>query len=165
MDLTNSTGALVGNETYHYDPYGQLISLPRTAALRTNAWCYASGYYDVSTGLYKFGIRYYDATTGRWTQRDPVGGSLTETVKVNPYVYANDDPVNLVDRSGRANCAPQVTGAYYVLVGSAIAIVAIVAAPVTAIGILALVGASFVFGGSYIQSLDIVNSCRTTGQP
>jgi RHS repeat-associated protein len=101
MDLTNSTGALVGNETYHYDPYGQLISLPRTAALRTNAWRYASGYYDVSTGLYKFGIRYYDAATGRWTQRDPVGGSLLETVKANPYVYAADDPVNLVDPSGR----------------------------------------------------------------
>jgi RHS repeat-associated protein len=47
---------------------------------------YAGGYYDVSTGLYKFGIRYYDAATERWTQRDPVGGSLLETVKVNPYV-------------------------------------------------------------------------------
>jgi hypothetical protein len=51
MDLTNSTGALVGNETYQYDPYGQLIVQPHTAALRTNAWRYASGYYDVSTGL------------------------------------------------------------------------------------------------------------------
>jgi RHS repeat-associated protein len=105
MDLTNSTGALVGNETYQYDPYGQLISQPRTAALRTNAWRYASGYYDVSTGLYKFGIRYYDAATGRWTQRDPVGGSLAEMVKVNPYVYAGDDPVNMVDPSG-AFCIP-----------------------------------------------------------
>ncbi len=71
------------------------------AVLRTNTWRYASGYYDVSTGLYKFGIRYYDATTGRWTQRDPVGGSLQETVKVNPYVYAGDDPVNNVDPSGK----------------------------------------------------------------
>ncbi len=165
VGLTDSTGALVGNETYQYDPYGQLIRQPRSAALRTNAWRYASGYYDVSTGLYKFGIRYYDATTGRWTQRDPVGGSLQETTKVNPYVYAGDDPINMVDPSGRASCGPQASGAFYVLVGSGIAIVAIVAAPVTAIGILALIGASFAFGGSYIQSLDIVNSCQTTGQP
>jgi RHS repeat-associated protein len=78
-----------------------------SATLRTNAWRYASGYYDVSTGLYKFGIRYYDAATGRWTQRDPVGGSLTETVKANPYVYAGDDPVNLVDPSGRLSIAAQ----------------------------------------------------------
>jgi RHS repeat-associated protein len=83
------------------DPYGQLIVQPHTPALRTNAWRYASGYYDVSTGLYKFGIRYYDAATGRWTQRNPVGGSLTETDKANPYVYADDDPINLVDPSGR----------------------------------------------------------------
>jgi RHS repeat-associated protein len=165
VGLTDSTGALVGNETYHYDPYGQLIVQPHTAALRTNAWRYASGYYDVSTGLYKFGIRYYNPAIGRWTQRDPVGGSLQETVKTNPYVYAGDDPVNMTDPSGRANCGPQISGAFYVLVGSAIAIVAIIAAPVTAIGILGLIGASFVFGGSYIQSLDVVNSCHTTGQP
>src|ERR1019366_194832 len=106
--LTDSTGALVGNETYQYDPSGQLIHQPRTAALRTNAWRYAGGYYDVSTGLYKFGIRYYDAATGRWTQRDPVGGSLQETTKVNPYVYTNDDPVNTVDPSGANTCAVDI---------------------------------------------------------
>jgi RHS repeat-associated protein len=111
VGLTDSTGALVGNETYQYDPYGQLIVQPHTAALRTNAWRYASGYYDVSTGLYKFGIRYYDATTGRWTQRDPVGGSLTETNKVNPYVYAGDDPVDLVDPSGRTTALAYCAGA------------------------------------------------------
>jgi len=102
VGLTDSTGALVGNETYHYDPYGVLLSQPVSAALQTNAWRYASGYYDVSTGLYKFGIRYYDAATGRWTQRDPVGGSLLEIVKVNPYGYAGDDPVNETDLSGKS---------------------------------------------------------------
>ena len=88
VSLIDSTGALVSNETYQYDPYSVLLSQPVSAALQTNAWRYASGYCDVSTGLYKFGIRYYDAATGRWTQRDPVGGSLLETVKANPYVYA-----------------------------------------------------------------------------
>jgi RHS repeat-associated protein len=68
--------------------------------LRVKPLRFTSGYDDVSTGLYKFGIRYYDAATGRWTQRDPVGGSLLETVKTNPYVYA-DDPVNQVDPSGK----------------------------------------------------------------
>lgn len=99
VGLTDSTGALVGNETYHYDPYGVLLSQPVSTVLQQNAWRYASGYDDVSTGLYKFGIRYYDATTGRWTQRDPVGGSLQETTKANPYVYADDDPVNETDGS------------------------------------------------------------------
>jgi RHS repeat-associated protein len=129
VGLTDSTGALVGNETYQYDPYGQLIMQPRSAALRTNAWRYASGYYDVSTGLYKFGIRYYDVATGRWTQRDPVGGSLLEMVKVNPYVYAADDPVNLVDPSGRdaVNCGFTIFFAALAVLAFAIAVAIIVA--------------------------------------
>jgi RHS repeat-associated protein len=128
VGLSDSTGALVGNETYQYDPYGQLIVQPHTAALRTNAWRYASGYYDVSTGLYKFGIRYYDAAIGRWTQRDSVGGSLTETVKVNPYVYAGDDPVNLVDPSGRdaVNCGFAIFFAALAVLAFAIAVAIIV---------------------------------------
>jgi hypothetical protein len=41
-----------------------------------------------------FGARYYDATLGRWTQRDPSG------MDANPYAYVGGDPVNLVDRAG-----------------------------------------------------------------
>ena len=78
---------------------------------------FTSGYDDVSTGLYKFGIRYYDAATGRWTQRDPVGGSLAEMVKVNPYVYAGDNPVNMVDPTGR-DCQAAVTDALSAIVGT-----------------------------------------------
>ena len=66
-----------------------------------NPWKYAGGYFDSSTGLYKFGIRYYDPQVGRWTQRMPVGGSLAETTKANPYAYADGDPVNRIDSSGR----------------------------------------------------------------
>ena len=73
---------------------------PSSRVLQSTPWRYASGYYDSSTSLYKFGIRYYDPTTGRWTQRDPVGASLQELTKANPYMYANDDPVNNVDPSG-----------------------------------------------------------------
>ncbi len=64
--------------------------------------------------MYKFGIRYYDAATGRWTQRDPVGGSLQETTKINPYVYADDDPINMVDPSGAFSwgCALLAAGAF-----------------------------------------------------
>ena len=55
-----------------------------------NAWGYAGGYTD-STGLIKFGARYYDPTTGRWTQTDLVGA---------PYEYAGDNPINNSDPSG-----------------------------------------------------------------
>ena len=61
----------------------------------------ANCYYCAGKKLYTLDIRYYDPAIGRWTQRDPVGGSLQETVKANPYVYAGDDPINLVDPTGR----------------------------------------------------------------
>ena len=68
----------------------------------TNPWKYAGGYLDSSTSLYKFGVRYYNPTLGRWTQQDPVGGSLGDLNSANRYVYANDNPVNAVDPSGKA---------------------------------------------------------------
>ena len=40
-----------------------------------NPWRYAGGYQD-PTGLTKFGTRYYYPQLGRWTQRDPVTGTL-----------------------------------------------------------------------------------------
>ena len=97
VGMTDSSGNDVNR--YDYDPYGNMLHQQEQTGLN-NPWKYASGYFDTTTNLYKFGIRYYDPTTGRWTQRTPVGGSLAETTKANPYVYANDNPVNLVDPSG-----------------------------------------------------------------
>jgi len=50
--------------------------------------------------LYKFGIRYYDPTFGRWTQQDPLGGRLFDPSTGNRYAYTNDDPTNLTDLTG-----------------------------------------------------------------
>jgi RHS repeat-associated protein len=52
-------------------------------------------------GLYTFGTRYDNPSLGRWTQQDPVGGSLGDLNSANRYTYAGDDPVNAVDSSGR----------------------------------------------------------------
>ncbi len=57
-----------------------------------NPWQFAGSYFDSSTLYYKYGTRYYDRF-GRWTKQDPQPSP-------NPYLYANDDPVNLVDPSG-----------------------------------------------------------------
>ncbi|GER88809.1 hypothetical protein KDW_29710 [Dictyobacter vulcani] len=94
--MTDSTGAVVNQ--YGYDPFGGDAS--RTIVVN-NPWRYAGGYYESNTGLYTFGIRYLDVQFNRWTQRTPVGGSLAETLKPNPYEYAGDNPVNEVDPSGR----------------------------------------------------------------
>lgn len=50
--------------------------------------------------LYTFGVRYYDPTLGRWTQQDPLGGSLFDPSTGNRYAYTNDDLTNLTDPTG-----------------------------------------------------------------
>ena len=71
-----------------------------TATYTANPWQFAGAFYDSTTGLYKFGIRYYDPTLGRWTQQDPLGGSLFDPSTGNRYAYTNDDPTNLTDPTG-----------------------------------------------------------------
>jgi len=91
----NKTKVVVSN---FYDPFG--TSTSKTEAV-SNPWQFASGYLDANTGLYKFGERYYDPQVGRWTQKDPVAGSIGNVNSTNPYVYADNLPNMLVDPSGR----------------------------------------------------------------
>jgi hypothetical protein len=60
--LVNSSASKVNS--YSYDPYGVQLSASQQIA---NPWRYASGYYDGSTGLTKFGARYYNPGLGRFT--------------------------------------------------------------------------------------------------
>ncbi len=101
VGLTDSNGTLVS--TYQYDPYGNLTSSTGSVA---NSWRFAGGYFDSSTGLYKFGTRYYNPGFGRWSQQDPVRGSLADPTSLNRYVYVGDDPVNFTDPSGKFRVEP-----------------------------------------------------------
>ncbi len=87
--LMPSTAVGVVN-SYVYDPYG--VTQQQTGT-QYNPWQFASGYFDASTLYYKYGTRYYDRF-GRWTQQDPMASA-------NRYLYADDDPVNETDPSGR----------------------------------------------------------------
>jgi RHS repeat-associated protein len=108
VGLTDSSGHDVNR--YDYDPYGNMLNQQEQSGVN-NPWKYAGGYFDSSTGLYKYGIRYYDPSIGRWTQRTPVGGSLSETLKANPYTYAGDDPVNMTDPTGKDAISQCLAGA------------------------------------------------------
>ncbi len=160
LKVVDSSGSV--KNSYYYDPYGNSLNKSETVS---NSWQFASGYLDTTTGLYKFGTRYYDPQVGRWTQKDPVGGSVGKIGSGNPYVYAGDVPNMQVDPSGRATCIGQLTGGIPILAGSVIAILVILAAPVSTLGILGLVGAILIFGGTYTQVFDILNSCQATGTP
>jgi RHS repeat-associated protein len=99
--LTNSTGALV--RTYRYEPYGTQRETTGTGP--QPAFRFASGYL-MPGGLYHFGERYTDTTTGRWTQQDPLDRP-SDLAEGNRYLYAGDDPVNLVDPLGLGKTCPR----------------------------------------------------------
>ena len=62
--------------------------------------------------MVKFGTRYYDPLLGRWTQQDPVGGSLGDLNAANRYTYAKDDPVNVVEPSGATSAFGCILGLF-----------------------------------------------------
>jgi RHS repeat-associated protein len=99
VDVVNSDGSTIGNR-YAYDEYGRSIYTYATPTV-TQPWGYAGGYSD-ATGLVKFGARYYDPSVGRWTQQDPVGGTIGSSQSLNRYSYVGDNPLNYVDATGRS---------------------------------------------------------------
>jgi RHS repeat-associated protein len=123
VGMTDSSGNDVNR--YGYDPFGNYAAQVTQRGL-SNPWGYAGGYFDGATGLIKFGIRYYDPLFGRWTQATPIGGSLQEVTKANPYVYAGDDPMNEVNPSGKipAFCTWSIVAAALSVVGGIIGVLA-----------------------------------------
>lgn len=92
--LNVATGEIA--QRMDYDEFGNVM-------LDTNPgfqpFGFAGGLYDKDTGLVRFGARDYDAETGRWICKDPIGfdGGDTEL-----YCYAGNDPINYIDSFGLA---------------------------------------------------------------
>lgn len=52
--------------------------------------------YDGETELYYLRARYYDASTGRFVSRDPIG----QVDNINLYTYAQNNPLRFTDPMG-----------------------------------------------------------------
>jgi RHS repeat-associated protein len=96
IGLTDISGAVV--ETYSYNAFGGSLNADQFAL--TN-FQYAGEQFDAETGLIYLRARYYDSSLGRFISRDPVYlGNQSETQSYNPFIYVQNDPVNLVDPTG-----------------------------------------------------------------
>ncbi len=56
--------------------------------------------YDSAIGLYYYGARYYDPSTGRFVTQDSYQGSKDDPMSRNLYIYARDNPERMVDPNG-----------------------------------------------------------------
>jgi RHS repeat-associated protein len=88
------TGAIV--QRLDYDEFGT-VTYDSNPGFQP--FGYAGGLYDTDTSLVRFGARDFDAETGRWTTRDPIGFDGGDG---NVYGYAEADPLNRVDPTGLA---------------------------------------------------------------
>ncbi|MCB9156476.1 MAG: hypothetical protein H6645_05105 [Caldilineaceae bacterium] len=86
------TGAVV--QRLDYDAFGVVLTDTNPGF---QPFGFAGGLYDADSGLTRFGRRDYDAETGRWTTKDPLGFAGGDT---NLYLYVGGDPVNLKDQGG-----------------------------------------------------------------
>jgi len=91
----DNTTQLVKEVTY--DTYGKLLT-DSNSSLRV-PFGFAGGLYDPDTKLTRFGYRDYDAYTGKWTAKDPIGFAGGDS---NLYGYVLGDPVGFVDPRGES---------------------------------------------------------------
>jgi len=104
-DALGSLGA-VGDQTgnitgsYRYDPWGTVIEQTGSATNRNY-----TGKYGVTEepedGLIHMGARFYDPAAGIFLQTDPVKGNTGNPLSMVPYIYALNDPANLIDPDGQ----------------------------------------------------------------
>lgn len=87
-----NTGAIA--QELDYDEFGNVIKDTNPGF---QPFGFAGGLYDRDTGLVRFGARDYDAETGRWTTKDPIGFGGGDT---NLYGYVVNDPINFIDPEG-----------------------------------------------------------------
>lgn len=87
-DVVDENGNVVNH--YEYDSFGNLMVRNESV---TNPYTYTGREYDEDTKLFYYRARYYDATLGRFVQRDKL-------ILTDSYIYVENSPVNLIDPVG-----------------------------------------------------------------
>ena len=62
-----ATGAIAAQ--YEYGPFGEVIRATGPMA-KVNPFMFSTKFYDWESGVYYYGCRYYNPSTGRWPSRD-----------------------------------------------------------------------------------------------
>ncbi len=95
-----STGVVA--QRLDYDEWGRVLF---DSSPGFQPFGFAGGLYDPDTGLVRFGARDYDAGTGRWTAKDPIGFAGGQA---NLYSYVEGNPISFVDPDGLCPCGDVV---------------------------------------------------------
>lgn len=100
LALTDSAGNV--SDSYAYSPYGRLLK-HQGASSQPFTFVGQWGVRQESAdgNLYQMGARYYDAQTARFISREPLWPDLNTPLRINPYLYADLNPLKYVDPEGK----------------------------------------------------------------
>lgn len=110
INIYDNTNTLVAS--YKYDAWGNHTITTDVNSIGTiNPLRYRGYYYDVETGLFMVGHRYYNPEWGRWIQPDDIEYlDPTNINGLNLYAYCNNDPVNMYDPTGHFAISALIIG-------------------------------------------------------
>jgi RHS repeat-associated protein len=114
VGLVKSDGSI--SAQYEYGPFGEVIRATGPMA-KANPFRFSTKYQDDETDLLYYGYRYYNASTGRWVSRDPLGDEnvfaahvgtmstsgmlmLWQQALLPPYLFVLNDSVGNFDVRG-----------------------------------------------------------------
>ena len=86
------------SQSVTYIPYGEIFVEERNGAWNS-PYLFNSKELDEETGLYYYGARYLNPTSGMWLSVDPL---FEKYVGMSPYNYCTGNPVMMVDPDGEA---------------------------------------------------------------
>jgi RHS repeat-associated protein len=122
--LTDGTAR--ATDRYDYDAFGnvlaQWVSNPQTGALdllapgnahlaTPNTHLYCGEAYLPALGLYHLRARLMNPLTGRFWTMDSYEGENSDPASLHKYLYANADPVNGIDPTGRKTISERLVAA------------------------------------------------------
>ena len=93
--LTDATGTVT--DSYTYTAFGVLENHTGTDV---QPYRFTGEPFDPNLGFQYHRARWLDVRVGRFASVDPFAGSLEDPISLHRYLYANADPVGVVDPSG-----------------------------------------------------------------
>ena len=94
--LVSTSGTVT--DSYGYSAFGELASHTGSTI---NPFLFNAQQFDGASGDYYLRARYYDQSNGRFISQDPFGGFDADPTTLHRYLYANNDPMDRFDPTGR----------------------------------------------------------------
>ena len=100
-----SSSAGIVTDEYTYDAFGNLLD---KSGVTVNTYLYTGEFFDSNIGFYYLRARYMNPQVGRFVTMDTFAGFQCDPYSLHKFLYANANPVNMIDPSGHMSTMTEV---------------------------------------------------------